>query len=373
MAFSFELIKGVARGPRLGLLTTPHGQVMTPVFMPVGTQATVKAVTPTMLAEVGAKMILSNTYHLFLRPGADIVQQAGGLHRFMNWQGPILTDSGGFQVFSLSKLAKVSDEGVEFRSHIDGSKRFLSPEECVKIQEKLGSDVVTCLDQPVHPSADRALTEEALERTVKWASRCLATRTREDQAMFGIVQGGMFPDLREQCINALTILPFDGFAIGGLSLGEEKKLTYDLTQLCCELLPQQKPRYLMGVGAPLDIIEGVARGVDMFDSVLPTRLARHSAVFTSEGRINLKNQQYMRDFSPLDPQCDCYTCRSFSRAYLHHLFRAGEILAQILTTVHNIRFMTRLMEDIRQALREDRFDELKRRWENSSSWKELLP
>ncbi|MGB9867300.1 MAG: tRNA guanosine(34) transglycosylase Tgt [Bacillota bacterium] len=362
MSFGFEL-QCVDQGSaaRAGQLLTAHGVVETPAFMPVGTQATVKAVTPQMVEEAGAQMVLCNTYHLFLRPGEDIVWEAGGLHRFMGWQRPILTDSGGFQVFSLAKLVTVTDDGIEFRSHIDGSRRWLSPESCIRVQEKLGADVVTCLDQPVAPNACLSEAAEALERTLKWAIRCLDVKSRSDQAIFGIVQGGVYPQLRAQSVGALVSLPFDGFAIGGLSLGEDKRVTLELVELCCKLLPETKPRYLMGVGAPYDIVEAVARGVDMFDCVLPTRLARHAAVLTLSGKLNLRNQKFAKDFEPIESDCDCLTCKGFSRAYIHHLFKAEELLAQTLATVHNLRFMARLMSAIRESILSGCFQEFRRK------------
>lgn len=362
MKFGFEVeYQDSTSAARVGKLYTSHGVVETPVFMPVGTQATVKAVTPQMVEQAGVQMILANTYHLFLRPGEDVVWEAGGLHRFMGWHRPILTDSGGFQVFSLARLATVTDDGIEFRSHIDGSRRYLSPEGCIRIQERLGADVITCLDQPVAPQAPVSEAEEALERTVQWAARCLNAKSRTDQALFGIVQGGVYPELRRQSVNALVGMPFEGFAIGGLSLGEDKEVTLQLVQLCCELLPYDKPRYLMGVGAPYDIVEAVARGVDMFDCVLPTRLARHAAVFTFNGRLNLRNQRFARDFSPIESDCDCFACTGFSRAYLHHLFKAEEMLGQTLATVHNLRFMARLMEYVRTSIISGTFGEFRRK------------
>lgn len=356
MAIKYELIKTCNQtGARLGRLHTPHGTIETPEFMPVGTLATVKAMTPEELKEMGAQIILSNTYHLFLRPGHDIVAEAGGLHRFMHWDRPILTDSGGFQVFSLGKLRRISEKGVHFRSHIDGSPLFIGPEEAMEIQNALGSDIAMAFDEcPPYP-AERDYVKTSLARTSRWAERCLkAHRRPDDQALFGIVQGGMFRDLREQSVRDLVALDFPGYAIGGLSVGEPKDVMYDVLSYTTPLLPADKPRYLMGVGSPDALVEGVLRGIDMFDCVLPTRIARNGTTMTSRGRLVVRNAQYARDFRPLDPECDCGTCRHYTRAYIRHLIKSDEILGLRLTTYHNLYFLLRLMERVRQAIRDDR-------------------
>jgi len=340
---------------RCGTLFTPHGLVPTPVFCPVGTQATVKGLTPRDLAELGTPMILCNTYHLYLRPGADLIERLGGLHSFMAWPGPILTDSGGFQVFSLEGLRRVDEAGVTFRSHIDGSEHRLTPEQVVQIQEMLGSDVAMVLDECSVPD-DRNYVEQAMRRTHLWAERCLAAHTRRDQALFGIVQGGIFEDLRAESASFLTQMDFEGYAIGGLSVGESKADTLRILDSLTPLLPEGKPRYLMGVGAPEDLVEGVARGIDIFDCVLPSRLGRNGAVFTSAGRINLRNAQFREDARPIQEGCECYTCQHFSRAYLRHLIIAGEILAPHLNTLHNVHFLLDLMRRVRCAIVEGAFE-----------------
>ena len=353
--FSFEVTKRCAQtGARLGVLKTPHGDIHTPVYMPVGTAATVKAMTPRELTEIGAEIILSNTYHLHLRPGEDLIQEAGGLHRFMSWDRPILTDSGGFQVFSLSDIRKVKEEGVAFKSHLDGSRRFISPEVSMDIQHALGADIMMAFDVCTAYPCDHAEAEDAMERTHRWAKRCQEHHTDGDQALFGIVQGAFFKDLRIQSAKALAGMDFFGYGIGGLSVGEPKPIMYDMLETIMPHMPEEKPRYLMGVGSPDCLIEGVLRGVDMFDCVLATRIARNGSCFTSTGRVVIKNAQYARDFGPLDAECDCYTCRNFSRAYLRHLFKAGEITGARLASIHNLRFLLRLMENVRQAIREDR-------------------
>ena len=343
---------------RLGRIITPHGEIATPAFAPVGTQATVKALDPRDLRELGAELVLANTYHLYLRPGADLIAELGGLHRFMGWDGPILTDSGGFQVFSLAERRKVRDEGVEFRSHIDGSRHLFTPEMVIHVQEQLGADIIMVLDECAPPT-DRAYNEQALARTHAWAARCRAAQTRDDQALFGIVQGGVFADLRRQSARFLVGLDFPGYAIGGLSVGESKEQMYAMLDVTTPLLPADKPRYLMGVGAPEDLLEGVARGVDLFDCVLPTRLARNAALLTRRGRLNIRNARFERDPAPIEEGCGCYTCRHFSRAYLRHLFKAGEILAARLATIHNVHFLLQLMRDIRAAIAADRFPAFK--------------
>jgi queuine tRNA-ribosyltransferase len=339
---------------RFGVFQTPHGPVETPVFAPVGTQATVKTMTPRDLREIGASLILANTYHLFLRPGVDLIAEFGGLHSFMGWPGPILTDSGGYQVFSLAVMRKVDPDGVTFRSHIDGSLHRLTPEAAIAAQEGLGADIIMCLDECPEPH-DRAYNEAALQRTHAWAVRCKAAQRRPSQALFGIVQGGIFPDLRLESARTLRALDFPGYAVGGLSVGETKEEMYAILDQVVPELPTDRPRYLMGVGAPDDIVEAVARGVDIFDCVLPTRVARNGGLFTRQGRINLRNARYGADPLPVEPGCDCYACRHHSRAYLRHLFKAGEILGLHLATVHNLRFMERLMTEIRLHIRAGAF------------------
>lgn len=357
--FAFTLLQTDASGPaRLGRITTPHGEIHTPAFAPVGTQATVKALDPRDLREVGAELILANTYHLHLRPGADVVAEMGGLHSFMGWEGPILTDSGGFQVFSLAQNRRVSDEGVLFQSHIDGSRHLFTPEMVIAVQEQLGADIIMCFDECPEPH-DRAYNEEAMARTHGWAARCKAAQRRADQALFGIVQGGVFPDLRKESAEFLTGLDFPGYAIGGLSVGETKTQMHAMLDVVTPWLPADRPRYLMGVGAPEDLLEGVARGIDLFDCVLPTRLARNASLFTREGRINIRNAGFARDPAPVEAGCSCYTCRHFSRAYLRHLFKAGEILAARLATIHNLHFLLQLARDIRAALAAGRFLQFK--------------
>ncbi len=339
---------------RLGLLETPHGPVETPVFMPVGTQATVKTMTPGEVREVGGTMVLSNTYHLYLRPGHEIVAEAGGLHRFMGWDGPILTDSGGFQVFSLGPLRRITDDGVTFRSHIDGSEHFFSPEKSMEIQMALGADVAMAFDECAPYPCSYEDARAAVERTTRWARRCLDSHRRQDQALFGIIQGGMYRDLRLKSAAEIMAMPFPGYAIGGLSVGEPKPLMYEVLDYLVPAMPENKPRYLMGVGSPDCLVEGVYRGVDMFDCVLPTRIARNGTVFTRDGKLVVRNAVYARDFMPLDPECSCYACRNFSRAYIRHLIKANEVLGIRLTTWHNLQFVLSLMQDIRTAIAENR-------------------
>lgn len=363
MAVRYELIKECKRtGARLGRLQTPHGIIETPVFMPVGTQATVKAMTPEELKQLKAEIILSNTYHLFLRPGEDLIKEAGGLHRFMNWDRPILTDSGGFQVFSLGPLRKVAEDGVTFKSHIDGSTHFMSPERATQIQMALGSDIAMAFDECAPYPSTREYTEAALERTTRWAARCKEAHNREDQALFAIVQGGMYQDLRERSARELTAMDFPGYGIGGLSVGEPKPLMYEMLEYTVPLLPPGKPRYLMGVGSPDCLIEGVIRGVDMFDCVLPTRIARNGTVMTSHGRLVVRNANNARDFRPLDVECSCYACRNYTRAYIRHLFKADEILGLRLTTIHNLHFLLNLMKEIRAAIAGDSLPEFRDRF-----------
>ncbi len=361
MAVKYELIKTCTQtGARLGKLHTPHGTIDTPVFMPVGTQATVKSMTPEEIVEIGAGIILSNTYHLMMRPGSDLIQEAGGLHKFMNWNGAILTDSGGFQVFSLGDLRKITEEGVEFRSHIDGSKKFINPEIAVQIQTELGSDIMMAFDECAPYPATYDYVKNSLERTTRWLKRCVqAHKNTQKQALFGIVQGGMYKDLRKQSAFEITQFDLPGYAIGGLSVGEEKPLMYKILEHTVPFLPTDKPRYLMGVGSPDCLIEGVIRGIDMFDCVLPTRIARNGTAMTSHGRVTIKNAKYTRDFTPLDPECDCYCCKNYSRAYLRHLFKANEILSARLFSYHNIYFLINLMKDVRQAISEDRLGDFK--------------
>jgi len=356
---SFDVLKESqeCRG-RVGMLHTLHGQVPTPVFCPVGTQAAVKALSPRDLVDLGVPMLLANTYHLYLRPGADTIERLGGLHHFMGWHGPILTDSGGFQVFSLQDLRRLDDEGVTFRSHIDGSEHRFTPELVVDIQESLGSDIAMVLDECAEPH-DRAYNQAALRRTHLWAERCLRAHTRKDQALFGIVQGGIFEDLRAQSAETLSAMDFPGYAIGGLSVGESKADMHRILDFLTPLLPADKPRYLMGVGSPEDLIEGVARGIDMFDCVLPTRLARNGAVFTPEGRLNLRNARFAEDDRPIQEGCACYACQHFGRAYLRHLVMAREVLGLHLNSIHNVHFTLELMRGIRQALLEGRFGEFR--------------
>ena len=359
MSFSFELTQEDQRtAARAGVIHTPHGDIPTPVFAPVGTQGTVKSMTPADLHELGAPLILANTYHLYLRPGAELVARMGGLHGFMGWDGPILTDSGGFQVFSLEGLRRVSDEGVAFRSHLDGSPHTFTPELVIATQEKLGADIIMAFDECPEPT-DYAYNVEALERTHGWAVRCLAAKTRGDQALYGIVQGGVFADLRTQSAAFLTNLDLHGYGIGGLSVGETKEQMHAMLDVLHPLLPREKPRYLMGVGSPEDLLECVARGVDQFDSVLPTRIARNGAVLTHQGRLNLRNAQFAADPSPIEEGCACYTCRTFSRAYLRHLIIAKEITGLRLATLHNLHFMLETMRRIRRSILDGSFADYK--------------
>jgi queuine tRNA-ribosyltransferase len=340
---------------RRGELATLHGTVQTPVFMPVGTQATVKAVTPENLVELGAQIILGNTYHLYIRPGHELIRSFGGLHRFMHWDGPILTDSGGFQIFSLRELAKITEEGAAFRSHLDGTKLFLSPEDAVHVQEALGSDIMMALDTCIPYPADREQAIKGTALTRRWAKRCRDAQNGTGQHLFGIVQGGMFPDLRLEAIEQLVDIGFDGYALGGLSVGEPKELMYELMEATADHLPADHARYLMGVGTPEDLVEGVYHGIDMFDCVMPTRNARNGMLFTSEGRLVIKNACFQQDQRPLDETCGCYTCRHYSRAYLRHLFQSREILAYQLNSIHNLHYYCTLMAGMREAIREDRF------------------
>ncbi len=354
--FNFELIKTCKQsGARLGRLHTPHGVIETPCYMPVGTQATVKAMTPRDLETAGANIILANTYHLHMRPGSELVKAAGGLHKFMCYDKPILTDSGGFQVFSLAAMNKIREDGVEFASHIDGSKHFFTPESVMKIEQDLGADIAMVFDECApHPSTE-SYTKAAMERTHRWALRCKAAHTREDQALFGIVQGGMFPELRKESAKVLTDMDFIGYGIGGLSVGEPKPLMYDMLEALMPHMPTHKPRYLMGVGSPDCLVEGVIRGVDMFDCVLQTRIARNGLALTNHGKRMLRNETFSRDFTPIEENCGCYSCQTgFTRAYIRHLIKAKEILAAQLITAHNLYFSLNLMERVREAIMEDR-------------------
>lgn len=356
MAIRYELIKTCKQtGARLGKLHTPHGMIETPAFMPVGTQATVKTLSPEELKHMDAQIILSNTYHLFLRPGHELIEQAGGLHRFMNWDRPILTDSGGFQVFSLLEMRKITEEGVHFRSHLNGDKLFLSPEVATKVQNSLGADIIMAFDECPPFPAEHDYAKQSLERTTRWAERCLQSHAKpQSQALFAIIQGGMYEDLRKQSAVDLTSMDFPGYAIGGLSVGEPKHLMYDVLDYTVPLLPTSKPRYLMGVGSPDALLDGTIRGIDMFDCVLPTRIARNGTVMTSTGRLVVKNAAYASDFQPLDPNCTCYTCRNYSRAYIRHLIKAEETFGIRLTSIHNLHFLLDLMRNVRQAIVNDR-------------------
>ena len=354
--FSYELIHTCAQsGARLGVLHTPHGDIQTPIYMPVGTAAVVKAMTPREMEEIGTQILLSNTYHLHLRPGEDLVAEAGGLHRFMDWHKPILTDSGGFQVFSLAGIRTIAEEGVTFQSHLDGSRQFIGPETSMDIQQKLGADIAMAFDVCSPYPCDYDTAKANMERTHRWAQRCKEHHTREDQALFGIVQGAFYKDLRIESAKTLSDMDFIGYGIGGLSVGEPKPIMYEMLEEMMPYMPAHKPRYLMGVGTPDCLIEGVLRGIDMFDCVLATRIARNGTALTSAGRLVVRNAQYARDFGPIDPECDCYACTHFSRAYVRHLIKAGEITGGRLLSIHNLRFLIRLMERVRQAIAEDRF------------------
>ncbi len=366
--FEFHITAMQGRA-RAGVFHTPHGDLVTPLFAPVGTQATVKTLTPAQLDELGASLILSNTYHLYLRPGDELVRELGGLHAFMQWHRPILTDSGGFQVFSLAQTRKIDDDGVTFKSHIDGSAHRFTPEKSIQIQENLGADIIMAFDECSDPN-DHAYSKIAMERTHRWAERCLTAKTRADQALFGIIQGGVNPDLRTESAQFIASLPFPGIAIGGLSVGETKDEMRATLDLVTPLLPENKPRYLMGVGTPEDLINGIARGVDIFDCVLPTRLARHNAAFSSEGRLNLMNAAFARDPRPIDETCKCYTCQTFTRAYLRHLIVAKELLAGTLLSIHNLHALLQLVKDIRQMIIDGTFEanapSLLDRWDNNA-------
>ncbi len=369
MEFKITASSGQAR---LGMIGTARGTVNTPAFMPVGTQATVKAMSPEELREIGAEIILSNTYHLFLRPGHETVQRLGGLHRFMNWPGPVLTDSGGFQVFSLSDLRKITEDGVEFKSHLDGSMRYLDPALAIEIQHALGADILMAFDECTPYPSPREYAEKSLALTTKWARKCKEAHEEISQeggarpalfgpALFGIVQGGMYRDLRERSTEEITAIGFDGYAVGGLSVGEPKELMYEIINYMGPMLPQEKPKYLMGIGALADVLEAVEAGFDMFDCVMPTRNARNGTLFTSRGRVSIKRTEYKDDPAPLDPECGCYTCRNYSRGYLRHLYLAREILSMRLNTIHNLHFYLEFFRQMREAIKKDSFKEFRQK------------
>ena len=345
---------------RYGILHTNHGDVELPMFMPVGTLATVKTLSPEEVKECGAGVILANTYHLHLRPGEDLVAEAGGLHKFMNYDGPMLTDSGGFQVFSLSSNREITEEGVTFKSHLNGSKLFISPEKAIEIEEKLGADIAMSFDECCPYPVTHEYMKNSVERTLRWAKRGKDAHKREDQALFGIVQGGEFKDLRKYCAEELVKMDFDGYSIGGTSIGEPKDVMYKMVSYAVDHLPEDKPRYLMGVGSVDEILDGIEKGVDTFDCVLPTRIARHGALMTSTGRVNIRDKKYERDFSPLDKECDCYCCKNYTRAYLRHLYKCDETFGKRLLSIHNVRFLIHMMEEARLAIKEDRFVEFKK-------------
>ena len=365
--FEFRILaQDPETGARAGELVTPHGVVPTPVFMPCATQGTVKTLTPAHLEEIGVQMILANAYHLGLRPGAELVAQMGGLHKFMSWSKPILTDSGGFQIFSMADLRTISEGGVLFKSHLDGREIFLTPERCIEIENQIGADVIMPLDECAPFPSENSCARAAMERTVRWATRCKAAHRREDQALFGIVQGATYPDLRRECADRLAALDFPGHSIGGLSVGEGLDLMVEMTALTLERLPPAKPRYLMGVGRPEDIVACVSQGVDLFDCVLPTRCGRNGLAFTTRGRVKVRNTAYRTDERPLDADCDCLACRRFSRAYLRHLFQAGEMLGLTLLSLHNLRYYMRLMTGMRRAIIEGRFREFRKEFTESA-------
>ena len=373
-ALEFEIIKEDKKtGARAGILHLPHGDVLTPVFMPVGTQATVKSMTPEELKdEVNANIILSNTYHLYLRPGHELIKEAGGLHKFMNWDRNILTDSGGFQVFSLGDLRKITEEGVEFRSHLNGEKHFISPEKSIEIQNALGSDIMMAFDECAPYGASYNYIKNSMERTTRWAKRCKDYHKNTDkQNLFGIVQGGFYKDLRKQSVEELVELDLPGYAIGGISVGEPKEDFLDILRYTAPLLPEDKPRYLMGVGSPDYLIEAAMSGIDMCDCVMPTRMARNGTAMTHHGQVNLLNACHTHDFTTLDDECDCYTCKNYTKAYIRHLFKAKEILGARLLSIHNLRFLVKLMEDVRQAILEDRLTEFRSEFYKKYGYEEM--
>ena len=361
--FWFEL-KHIEKdtGARYGILHTPHGDVETPMFMPVGTQATVKGIWPEMLHQMKSQVVLANTYHLWLRPGDDVVKMAGGLHQFMNYHGPLLTDSGGFQVFSLGKMRKIEEEGVYFRSYIDGSMLFLSPEKSIEIQENLGADIIMSFDECAPYPCSYDYMKRSVERTLRWAKRGQDAHRKENQALFGIVQGGEYADLRKLSATALSDMDFPGYSIGGTSVGEPKDVMYQMIDDSVKWLPDHKPRYLMGVGNPIDLIEGAIRGIDMFDCVLPTRVARHGALMTHQGRLNINNEKYKYDFTPIDEKCSCYACKNYTKAYIRHLHKEDEIFGKSLMSIHNVQFLLDLSKEIRDAVKEDRLLEFKKKF-----------
>ena len=365
-AITYELLHiDKNSGARRGVVHTPHGDIQTPVFMPVGTQATVKSMSPEELKEdVKAQIILANTYHLYLRPGHDLVKEAGGLHKFMNWDRPILTDSGGFQVFSLSGLRKITEEGVKFNSHLDGSKHLFTPEKVMEIEEALGADIIMAFDECCPYPSDYKYTERSMYRTTRWAQRCKIAHTTTNQGLFGIIQGGFYKDLRKISTDDLISMDFPGYAIGGISVGEPKEEFLDILRYTTPLMPENKPRYLMGVGTPDYLIEAALAGIDMCDCVLPTRLARHGTALTSKGKIVIRNATYERDWGKLDDECDCYTCKNYTRAYIRHLVKTNEILGIRLISLHNLRFLTRLMEQVREVIEQDRLLEFRKEFYN---------
>jgi len=350
---------------RVGKLVTAHGEITTPAFMPVGTLGSVKSLTPEEVVELGGEIILSNAYHLYLRPGDELVKDFGGLHRFMNWYGPILTDSGGYQVMSLASKRKITEEGVLFQSHIDGSRHFFSPESTIKIQENIGADIIMCLDECTPYPATKEYVEESTWRTVRWAKRCKESKTRDDQLLFGIVQGGVFVDLRKACAEALQEIDFPGYAVGSLSVGEPKEETFRVIAEIVPGLPEEKPRYLMGMGTPQDLVEAIAHGVDLFDCVLPTRNARNGMLYTSSGNIQIKNQRYTKDENPVDPRCSCYVCRNYTRAYLRHLYVNRELLSYRLNTMHNLYFYFSVIKKARAAIANGTFEKFKKDFQSS--------
>ena len=367
--FSFELLHVCKQtGARRGRIHTPHGTIETPVYMPVGTQASVKTMSPDELVEAGAQIILANTYHLHLRPGEDLVAEAGGVQKFSSWNRPMLTDSGGFQVFSLAQLRKIREEGVSFRSHLDGSAHFFSPETSIAIQEKLGADIIMQLDELSPWPCDAAEAARAMRRTLRWLERCMDAKTRDDQALFGIVQGAFYEETRRECAREMAKLDLPGYGIGGLSVGEPKNVMYAMLDAVCPELPAEKPRYLMGVGSPDCLIEGILRGIDMFDCVLPTRMARNGTAFTPYGNLTVRNSTCREQFFPVYEECDCYCCRNFTRAYIRHLIASDEILGGELLSMHNIRFLIRLTEQAKQAIREDRFGDFAEEFRQKYDW-----
>lgn len=367
--FKYEVLKVCSQsGARIGRLTTPHGEIETPVFMPVGTNATVKSLAPRDIDELGASIILSNTYHLYLRPGHELIEKAGGLHKFMNWHKPILTDSGGFQVFSLSSMRKISDDGVMFNSYIDGSKHYFTPEKAIDIQRALGSDIMMAFDECTAGETDYKQAKIAMDRTLNWLDRCYRHNDSENQILFPIVQGNMYKDLRIESIERTLPYAECGFSIGGLSVGEPKPVMYEMLDILRPYYPENMPRYLMGVGSPDCIVEGIMRGIDMFDCVLPTRIARNGTAFTREGNLTIRNAIFKEDFRPIEEDCDCYCCRNFSRAYIRHLINAGEILGGKLLSIHNIRFLIKLTEDIKKSIWEDSFGDFYREFTAKYDW-----